>query len=203
MNTSGAKPTTFVFDCFGVILKPVLGGWYKDHSARHGFKDDKILDTFRQFDLGKLTEDDMLDYFLKYPGVASTKEALRKEIDAYLELDADMAKTIRELKQSGFKTALLSNGNDSFFQRKIYTTYPEFKDLFQHIFVSSSLGMVKPDHEIYTHALEAIGSKPDESVFVDDNAANVAAAIEVGMRGFVYTTFAPFKEFIQGLGVVV
>ena len=109
------KINTIIFDCFGVILDPVLGGWYRDNMLKRGLVDENLPDTFRQFDTGELTEDDMLNYFRKYDGVTSTPEKLREEIDAYLKIDNSLVEVIKKLKQKGFKIVLLSNANNSFF----------------------------------------------------------------------------------------
>ena len=71
---------TLIFDCFGVICDPVLNGWYRDNRIKNGFHDKNIKSVLEKFDLGKLSEDDILNYFLKYEGVKSTKDELRKEI---------------------------------------------------------------------------------------------------------------------------
>jgi FMN phosphatase YigB (HAD superfamily) len=42
--------------------------------------------------------------------------------------------------------------------------------------------MRKPEREIYALTCERLGIEPDEAVFVDDNAENVAAARAFGME---------------------
>lgn len=192
---------TFIFDCFGVLCEPVLNGWYKDNRLKQGFIDENLLHIFEQFDLGFLSEEDIVDYFSKYEGVDSTKEKIRKEIDEYLKIDATLVAVIRALKQKGFKTALLSNANASFFERKVYVDYPEFKNLFDDIVISSSVGMVKPNRDIYEYALQKIGSKPTESLFIDDSKVNVDAAIALNIQGFVYTDNASFVQYMKELGI--
>ncbi len=198
MNT---KINTFIFDCFGVIYEPPLYGWYKENRLKHGYVDENLFKVLKEFDLGNLSEDDMVDYFSKYEGINFTKEKIRDEIDNYLKLDFKLAGIIKNLKSKGFKTILLSNGHTSFFERKIYTTYPEFKSLFDEIVISSAVRMVKPEKDIYLHALEKINSKPEESLFIDDSKANVDSAIELGINGFVYTDSDSFIEYINGLGI--
>ena len=46
--------------------------------------------------------------------------------------------------------------------------------------------MLKPDLEIYHAMLREFGLKAEESVFIDDNSANIAGAISCGMSGIVY-----------------
>lgn len=60
-----------------------------------------------------------------------------------------------------------------------------FKTLqrFRHVVVSGDIQMVKPDPAIYLHALDVIGN-PDPStvLFIDDSAANIAAADALGFH---------------------
>lgn len=197
------KITTFIFDCFGVIYAPVLGGWYKEHRLERGFVDENLPNVFRKFDLNQLSEDDVLDYFLKYDGVQTTREVLRKEIDDYLKLDVALIEMLKKLRQKGFKLVLLSNGNHAFFERKIYTTFPEFKSLFDEVIISSEVGMVKPNADIYVHALEKIQSVPEESVFIDDSKVNIDAASALGMKTFLYADLLSFVAFLKTIGVNV
>ena len=48
--------------------------------------------------------------------------------------------------------------------------------------------VVKPDPEIYLRLLSRYGLKAEESVFLDDTAANVDAAAELGFRGIRFET---------------
>jgi len=193
------KLTTFIFDCFGVVCSPVLNSWYKEYSSKTGFVDENLRETFRKFDLGLLSENDIVEYFLKYEGITSTKEQLRAELDSYFKFDEKLLKIIGELKGQGFKTMLLSNANQGFFDRKVYPSNPEFKNLFDEVIISSSVQMVKPNADIFLYALEKIDSKPDESLFIDDRTENVEAALRLGMQGFVYTDIDPFVKYLKTL----
>lgn len=195
------KITTIIFDCFGVVCDPVLSNWYKTYSAKAGFVDPNLRAVLTQFDLGILSEDDIVEYFLNNYGIGSTKEKLRDEIDTYIKLDIGLMNGIQKLKHAGFKTTLLSNANHSFFERKIYPTHPEFKELFDDIVISSEVGMVKPNADIYLLSLERIHSRPEESLFVDDRKENVDAAVKLGIRGFLYTNHISFIQHLETLGI--
>ncbi|MFA7286577.1 MAG: HAD family phosphatase [Patescibacteria group bacterium] len=196
-----SKVTTFIFDCFDVLLAPVVTRWYRENSAKLGFVDENLQDILRQFDLALLSEADLMEYLLKYPGVNSTVAKLQSEIDAHLEIDEALVVVIKKLKNKSFKTALLSNANHSFFERKVYSTYPEFKGLFDEIVISSAVKMVKPDKNIYLYTLAKINSKAEECLFIDDNKTNVAAAVALGMNGYVYTDYKSFADFITESGI--
>jgi len=197
------KITTLIFDCFGVISDQVLGSWYRINSQKYGFTDDNLPKVFEKFDLGEYSEDDIIDYFLKYKGVNSTKEKLREEIDGYLKLNNLLFSFIKKLKSKGYKLVLLSNANSAFFTRKVFPTYPEIKEVFDEVIISSDIGMIKPNEDIYKYALNKIHSRPEETLFVDDGKNNVDAAQKIGMQGYIYTDFKSFKEHITMFGIEV
>lgn len=193
------KINTFIFDCFGVICSPVLNGWYKENIIKKGLSDDNFKNLCKNFDLGLISEDDILEYFLNYQGVTLNKNQLREDVDGYLSLDYSLAGIIKNLKDKGMKIVLLSNANNAFFERMVYVKYPEFKSLFDEIIISSNVGMVKPNSDIYLYTLEKINSIPEESIFIDDSLENVDAAKNLGMDGFLYTDSVSFNNYIENL----
>jgi putative hydrolase of the HAD superfamily len=86
---------------------------------------------------------------------------------------------IREL-QGRVKLGLLTN-NVKEFGEHWRSTFP-IDDLFEVIVDSSHVGMRKPDPEIYLLTCSQLAVEPTDSVFVDDNADNVAAARALGME---------------------
>jgi epoxide hydrolase-like predicted phosphatase len=91
---------------------------------------------------------------------------------------------IKELGTSGVKLAVLSN-----------TIEPHAKALrdaglydgFDYLFLSHEVGMRKPDPSIYQYALEELGTKPEATIFVDDDPENVEAAEALGIKGVIFT----------------
>ena len=54
---------------------------------------------------------------------------------------------------------------------------------FRHVVVSGRLGMVKPDPEIYRHALNVMDNPdPSDVFFIDDSLRNIEAARALGFR---------------------
>lgn len=101
-----------------------------------------------------------------------------------LKSHAPIIKLIKELGSNGVKLAVLSN-----------TIEPHAKALreaglydgFDYLFLSHEVGMRKPNVAIYEHALEELGTKPEATVFVDDDPENVEAAEALGIKGVVFT----------------
>ena len=201
MEMNSSKINTFIFDCFGVVCEDDLHNWIKKNESDGVILKINRSELFKEFDLGKISENDLLDYFINKENVNLTREKLQEELDGYLNLDIKLTDIIIKLKNKGFKIVLLSNANASFFERKIYPTYPNFKDLFNEIIISSEIGMVKPNKDIYLYTFEKINSKPEESLFIDDSKINVDGALNVGMQGFLYTDVDSFVEYIKSLGI--
>ncbi len=107
------------------------------------------------------------------------------DLGGWARTNADMLDLIEEKKATGVRLALLSNAPhvqaDSF-ERVAWTSG------FEHVFVSARLGMVKPDRAIFEHVLEELGAPAEDVTFVDDRAANVDAAAELGINALLFTT---------------
>jgi putative hydrolase of the HAD superfamily len=198
MNT---KINTFIFDCFGVICDPVFNAWYRDNMLRRGLKDDNLLNIFTQHDLGKFSEEEVITYFSNLEGITSTKDKIREEIDSYLKLDEELADIILQLKKKGYKTMLLSNADANYFEKKVYVKYPHFKDLFDEIIISSAVGLIKPNKEIYLYTLKEAGVRAEECLFIDDSQTNIDGAEAVGINGFLYKDAESFLKYLEKIEI--
>jgi 2-haloacid dehalogenase len=65
--------------------------------------------------------------------------------------------------------------------------YPFLTDSFLDVVVSGHEGVVKPDAEIYNILLERNDLSPEDCIFIDDSARNVAGATALGIDGIVFT----------------
>jgi putative hydrolase of the HAD superfamily len=87
---------------------------------------------------------------------------------------------MRDLKARGLRIGLLTN-NVKEFGDNWRAMFP-IDELCEEVVDSSHVGMRKPDREIYELTCERMQIVPEESIFVDDNADNVAAARAFGMK---------------------
>jgi putative hydrolase of the HAD superfamily len=74
---------------------------------------------------------------------------------------------VRELRMRGVKLALITNGEGHEQRRKIDRF--ELAPLFDCVVVEGEFGKGKPEPEVYYHALNALGVRPDEAWMVGDN----------------------------------
>jgi putative hydrolase of the HAD superfamily len=78
------------------------------------------------------------------------------------------------------RTALLTD-NDHLLLDALPTALPQVASRFDTLLFSCTLGATKPDPSVFARALDALGCAADEAVFVDDRAANTAAARQAGI----------------------
>jgi putative hydrolase of the HAD superfamily len=99
----------------------------------------------------------------------------------------------RDVRASGVKTAILSNGVPEVMAR-VRADRP-LAEIFDVVVVSYELGHAKPDREIYEATLSRLGVVPQQALFVDDRGENIAAADELGLRTFHFMGDDRFSRF--------
>jgi putative hydrolase of the HAD superfamily len=66
---------------------------------------------------------------------------------------------------------------------------------------SYQVHMVKPDPAIYRYTLAKLGTRPDETLFLDDKPVNVEAARAVGMKTLEFSTVERLREDLIAAGL--
>ncbi len=94
-----------------------------------------------------------------------------------------MEAVVEGLRQKGVRLFLLSNAG-----HYLSKHYDHFSILngFEACLFSAPLGLMKPHKEIYAHICNAYHLVPEETVFVDDNAANIKGANAYGINGYLF-----------------
>lgn len=110
-------------------------------------------------------------------------------------IDRDLLAFIQSLRPA-LKTGVISNAWDGL---REYMRREGFLAPFDALIISAELGIVKPDPRIYQHALEKLGARPAEAIFVDDFPENIAAANALGMRGVHFQSAAQALDEIRQL----
>ncbi len=105
----------------------------------------------------------------------------------------------QRLKERGLLTAILSNLGDSVLEnmKREYDWLPRFDVLVW----SYQLGVVKPDAAIYRHTLKELGTRPEETLFLDDRPANIEGARAVGMQGIVFSSVEQLRADLTAAGL--
>ncbi len=107
---------------------------------------------------------------------------------------------LRELKAAGRPLYGLTNWS--------HETFPigrdrfDFLGWFDGIVVSGEERLVKPDPRIYRLLMERYELRPEELVYVDDNARNTEAAAALGLHGIHFTGPEALRAELVALGLI-
>lgn len=169
----GVRPADFV-DAF----------WHKRRDYDRGIEPATYWREFAAM-IGREFDDAMVqDRFVQ--------EMIRREIDFWSRYDERVLTWAGDLRRAGLRTGILSNLPAPL--GDALRAAPGFLDHFDHITFSYELGVIKPEPEIYHHALEGLGVAPTEALFLDDRPENVAGARAVDLHAEVFTTWEEFLE---------
>jgi putative hydrolase of the HAD superfamily len=108
---------------------------------------------------------------------------IRDEFFAGDIVDHEIIKFLRSLRGT-CKTGLISN---AWSDLRDFMAREKIIDAFDHIIISSEVGVAKPEAKIFQIALEQAGVSPNEAVFVDDFYVNIEGCEKVGMKGIHFT----------------
>lgn len=96
----------------------------------------------------------------------------------------DGVKLLRELKDCDYRIWGLTNWSAETIQ--IAYRKHDFFQLFDGIVVSGEEKLIKPDRRIYEVLLDRYKLNAEESVFIDDNHANIKTARELGFKAILF-----------------
>lgn len=94
---------------------------------------------------------------------------------------------VHQLSREGYHVSALSNTNLvhwGYCRRYFIEAGYVPEELFEHVWLSCDLGLVKPNPEIFRVILEQSGYNPAETLFVDDNQGNCQVAEQLGINTF-------------------
>jgi putative hydrolase of the HAD superfamily len=114
----------------------------------------------------------------------------------WLSVDPGTIEVLTELHDAGTRLALLSNAGADFGS---YLRHGLVGSLFERVFVSGELLMVKPDAAIFRHALDELGVDAAHAVFIDNKVENVRGAESLGITGHVFTGADDLRAFLESL----
>ncbi len=157
------------------ICSPVVQQFERGHCSVEKFASSIIEE------LGlPVAENEFLDEFVSWP-------------NGLLEGAVDM---LHELKQHS-PVACLSNTNEVHWMNQKDTGY--LNRIFDRMFLSYRMGMVKPDLEIYHAMIKALDLPPSRILFLDDNQINVDAAIEAGITAHRVRGVSESRTLLESL----
>ncbi|HEX3364014.1 HAD family phosphatase [Phenylobacterium sp.] len=107
---------------------------------------------------------------------------------------------IAALKARGVRQYALTNMSHET-EDATFAMSPSFARLDGRI-VSGREGMMKPDAAIFRLTCARFGFSPEEALFVDDSATNIAAARALGFQTHHFTDPAALRPALEGFGLL-
>ena len=194
-----------VFDFGGVLVdwnpRYLYDKYFGDEQQSQWFLDNICLYSWNlQMDGGKPFAEGVAELQAEHPewaeaiGIYHTRwvEMMGGEVEG-------TADVLRRLKAKGYGIYGLTNWSAETFPL-IRDTYPVFGE-FDGIVVSGEEHLLKPNAAIYHCLLERYNLQPEESIFIDDNADNVAAAKAVGMESVRFADAATLVQQLAEYGI--
>jgi HAD superfamily hydrolase (TIGR01509 family) len=185
--------STIIFDCFGVLYPSYIDEFLKQHNEISA-ADYRLINTINtQIDLGEISQSEFYEQLGKILNIPA--DYIRGEVEETLIVDTQLTKLIKELSKK-YKIGLLSNAG----KEEIEVIYRDkIESLFDVITVSYEIGDVKPNPKIFNTCLERLGSKPAESVFIDDSIKNLKGAQSIELQTIHYNQFGVIPEDLRKL----
>jgi FMN phosphatase YigB (HAD superfamily) len=191
---------TFLYDIGRVLLdfdfETSIARILPPDATDHALRMTKILDRKDDFEAGKIETDAYIDWALGALGSTATPEEFRHAWRHIFTPNEPMWARVRQLAADGHRLILFSNIN-GIHCPWIFEKYPEFA-LFHGSVLSYHTGFIKPDQEIYHHAVAAHGLIPEETLYIDDLPQNCATGRALGFRTWQYDLkdHAAFEEWL-------
>lgn len=181
-----------IFDLGGVILdldfERMTQQFYKlgipDFEDYFTLK--KQVDFFEALELGLITPEGFCDRLREEAKVDVDNEAIEEAWNLILKDFSSERMNYLERISEKYNIFLFSNTNSihakCFEKRCLEQTGRTLESYFKQVFYSHSLHLRKPDMVAFKEVLERSGLQAAETLFIDDNLANIVGAQKVGFQ---------------------
>jgi 2-haloacid dehalogenase len=195
-----------VFDLGGVLID-----WDPRHLYRTIFADETAMEDFlrtvttpewnRAQDAGRPWAEAVEELIARHPERREQIEAYRTR---WMEMLGDAIQPtvdiLDELRATDVDLYALSNWSAETFP-VARPRYP-FLEWFDGIVISGEERLIKPDPRIFHVLLQRYALEAGETVFIDDQVANVEAAESVGLVGIRFVDGPQLRADLRSLGVL-
>lgn len=208
-----------VFDLGGVIVPLNRVACIRAFDEVVGYKEfGHLLSAYRQngffekFETGRISSNEFRQIIREH---ALPEKDGQPRVVTDSEIDYSLNRFLCEIPQERidallhlhrrYRMILLSNTNPigmkqcrKLFKNKGY----KITELFEKLYLSYKMKLAKPDPSIFRKMIEDSGIVPEETLYIDDSVANVAAGKEFGLHSILFTPgkddlYDKISEFIE------
>ena len=196
LNTATLK--NIIFDLGDVIIPIDLTAPIRNFAMLANLPEDEVRELWMQHDMVGQYETGLIDDEAFRSHVRQLLKTRNDAPDSWadevidttwntilLDLPVERLERVKELTTK-YRVFLLSNTSPIHI-RKVNSVLkgmnePTLEELFEKVYYSYAVQMMKPSPEIYQHVLSDAGLIAEETAFLDDNAANIKAAAGLGIQ---------------------
>lgn len=170
-----------IFDCFGVLYIDPGQYFFEKYVPRYNELQAELVELTRACDRGYISQSDYNRQVAELTGLEPEfVEANIHHMHQRNQPLLDFATSLRGDYSLGMLSNIGRGSMDSFFGPE------ERVQLFDAVVLSSEVGLVKPQTEIFELMASRLGVSPEECLMIDDLATNIEGAKAAGMLGVVY-----------------
>ena len=131
----------------------------------------------RNKDFWQITEDS-LDKSMNFYNIDNSMRSELLNLYKVLSPFTEVRDTLKKLKQSNYKLAILSNGTPDLLDELVVSN--QLKDIFDDIFSVEEAGIFKPDSKVYDLPINKYNIEKNEVLFLSANTWDVSGAGNYG-----------------------
>lgn len=156
----------------------------------------RLIERKDEFETGKIDVLSYTEWALQVLDCQATHEDFHHAWQQIFTRNEPMWKCVKKLAADGHRLILFSNINGIHWPW-ITVEFPGF-EVFQGAVLSYETGFIKPQQEIYHHAIKAYDLIPEQTLYIDDLPQNIATGIALGFRCHQYDLHqhAAFEEWL-------
>lgn len=157
--------------------------------------------SFEKFERGEISPETFRRVICDKLDITLTNEAFDAGwCDLYLDTYPGIDNLLGSLKRN-YKIGALTNTN--LIHKKVWEPkYADTLKYFEGVFSSPDMQTRKPEKEAYQIVLDHFKVEPAQTLFLDDNAENIAGAEKLGIRTILVVTQEQMYNDLRTLGII-
>ncbi len=156
-----------------------------DWISQHIFTDKQLINDWMR---GKTSWCEIHDRIVRETGMdRALLDELFVESVKRMRIEQEMIKMAQQLKDKGFKIAIVSDNMDIF--SEVTVPHQKFDQLFDEVFNSADHGLLKLDEHgmLFERVANTLGIPIKQTLFIDDTRKNTDLFIELGGQAITHT----------------
>src|SRR5262245_5049138 len=155
----------------------------------------------RRYERGEISTSELHTYLCETADLKMDLEGFCRTWSSVFLPDLRLSEELLVALGRRYPLILVSNTNEAHidFVRANY----RLLDYFTHQVLSYEVGSLKPDREIFEHAIAVSGHPAEALFFTDDREENILAATELGIHAHQFKTQPQLVKALQQAGVEV